>query len=313
MTPLISVVIPTFNRPAELRVCLNGFACQTIAAEQFEVVIVDDGSAEDIGEIAASFRDRFPLHVERCDHAGTSVARNLAIARSRAPLLLLYDDDLCPLPGLIETCLRFHARHPAVHEAQLLRFAPDPAIGDMAVVRWAFDRLYPFPSSEGVYAWEHFWGGAVTCKRALFAEDVFDPEFLAVEDAEFARRASIRHPIAIHYTAAVGGHFHRRLGVLPICRRQYRMAYFRHLLAVRHGVHFGHAVYERPGDFLIADWPAYRALLSALRQQETAIMPPSSARFQMLGSVWQKASLHATASGWLAAQSDGGLETSLFE
>ncbi len=313
MTPRISVVIPTYNRPAELRFCLNGFAGQSGAPEQFEVVVIDDGSPGEMNDIVGDFRDHFPIHVERCPHAGVSVARNLAIDRSRAPLLLLYDDDLRPLPGLIESCLQFHDSNPAVHDAALLRFTPDPAIADTAVVRWAFDWLYPFPASPGVYQWDCFWGGAVTCKRALFAEDVFDPAFLAVEDAEFALRANARHPIAIHYSAKVGGHFHRRLSVRQVCRRQYRMAFHRYLLAQRHGIHFAHPVYERPADFVIADWAAYRKLLAALCAQESAILPPSSARFQQLCAVWQKALLHATASGWLAAQAGGPLEDSLFE
>jgi glycosyltransferase involved in cell wall biosynthesis len=313
MTPRISVIIPTLNRPAELRVCLNGFALQTVAPELFEVVVVDDGSAQDMAEIAAGFGDRFPVQVERCRHAGASAARNLGIERSRGPLLLLYDDDLRPLPSLIESCLHFHARHPAVHEAALLRFTPDPEIADMAVVRWAFDQLYPFPSSAGIYKWDYFWGGAITCKRELFAETVFDREFLAVEDAEFAFRASLPRPIAIHYTADLTGHFHRRLSVPPICRRQYRMAYYRCLLAQRHGVRFAHDVYERPQDFLIADWPSFRTLLSSMCPRESAVLSPSSARYRMLCGVWQKASLHATASGWLAAQAGGPPESPLFE
>ena len=313
MTPRISVVIPTFNRPAELRNCLDGFACQSGDPGDFEVVIADDGSAEDARGIAADFADRLQVHVERRNHAGVSVARNLAIACSQAPLLLLYDDDLRPVPGLIEWCLQFHAEHPAIHEAALLHFAPDPAIADLAVTRWGFDRMYPFPQSAGVYEWKYFWSGAVTSKRVLFDEEVFDPEFLALEDSEFALRASRRLPIKIHYTAATAGHFCRRLNVRQICNREYRMGYFRHLMTQRHGLPIAHSVYENPRDFLIADWPDCCTLLSALRPQESAILPSNSPRFRMLCGVWRKASLHATASGWLAAQAGGPSESTLFE
>ena len=312
-TPRISVVIPTFNRPAELLTCLEGFAQQTSAAEEFEVVVVDDGSAEDLEKIAAHFRDSFPLHVERCDHAGVSTARNLAITLARAPLLLLYDDDLRPLPELIASCLRFHEQHTAIHEAELLHFAPDPEIAEMAVVRWAFERLYPFPATAGIYPWGYFWGGATTCKRSLFAELAFDPVYPAVEDAEFAFRASVRRPLAIHYASRTNGHFHRRLSVVQVCHREYRMAYFRCRMASQHGTRFSHLVYERPGDFIIGDWDAYRTMLSGLCPQETAPVPASSAKFQLLCGLWQKAALHATACGWLAAQTGGTPEASLFD
>ena len=314
--PRISVVIPTFNRPQELRVCLDGFANQTAMPGEFEVVVIDDGSAENIEKIPADFRDRFQLHLERCDHAGVSVARNRGIERSRAPLLLLYDDDLRPLPGLIEACLHFHDRLSAAHQMELLHFTPDRDIADMAVVRWAFDRLYPFPKSSGIHRWDYFWGGALTCKRSLFREHVFDPEFHAVEDAEFALRAGGQLGLEIHFEPRVSGHFHRRLSVMQICRRQYHMAYYRHLLVRRHGARFAHPVYERPNDFVIADWASYRTMLLGTRAQECAALSPSSAKFQLLSRLWQKAELHATASGWLTAQAGlgpSGPYTPLFE
>jgi glycosyltransferase involved in cell wall biosynthesis len=311
--PEISVVIPTFNRPDELRVCLEGFALQAAKPEQFEVVVIDDGSTEDIEKVTAGFQEHFPLHLERCDHSGVSVARNLGIERARAPLLVLYDDDLQPLPGLIESCLHFHDRRSAVHQVELLHFTPHPDIAQMALVRWAFDQLYPFPKSPGIQHWEYFWGGAVTCKRSLFAEHAFDPEYLAVEDAEFALRAAGLNGLEIHFAPPISGLFHRRLSITQLCRRQYRMAYYRYLMAQRHRLRLLHPVYVRPEDFLIADWASYRAMLSATQPQETAVLSPSSPKFRLLCGIWQKADLHATASGWLAAQAGRPPETPLFE
>ena len=301
--PLVSVVIPTFNRPAELRRCLDGFSRQTAAPGQFEVVVIDDGSDHDIEPVAAEFRGRFPLHFERCRHAGVSVARNLGLASSRAPLVTLYDDDLEPLPHLIESCIHFHRSHPSYRPVELLYFTPDPAIAEMPVTRWAFDRLYPFPPAPGIYrGWHYFWGGAASCKRALFAESGFDPAFLAAEDAEFALRADRRHGLEIHFEPRSTGRFIRPLGVIEICRRQYRMAYYRCLLARRHGIEYPQAVYQRPEEFVIPDWTAFRALLDATRPRETAALSPSSPRFPLLCGLWLKADLHAIASGWLAAR-----------
>jgi glycosyltransferase involved in cell wall biosynthesis len=303
MTPQVSVVIPTFNRPMELRRCLEGFAAQSAAPGRFEVVVVDDGSAADIERVAAPFRERFPLHFKRCNHAGVSTARNLAIERSRAPLVVLYDDDLEPLPDLIESCIRFHEAHPSRSQMELLYFTPDQAIADTAVVRWAFDRLYPFPKTPGMYRGSsYFWGGAASCKRTLFAECRFDPAYLAVEDAEFALRAGGLAGLEIHFEPRVTGHFIRPLDVIGICHRQYRMAYYRHLLARQHSIDFAYPVYQRPEEFLIADWAAFRTMLGATRAQESAALTPSSPRFELLCGLWLKAELHAVSSGWLAAR-----------
>jgi len=310
--PLISVVIPTFNRIEELRVCLDGFTNQTTGQDRFEVIVVDDGSDEDVDRALANFRDRMRLHVERCDHAGVSVARNLAIARSTAPLLVLYDDDLRPLPNLIEICLDFHDRHPAEHQLELLRFLPDPEIAEMAVVRWAFPRLYPFPEAAGIYGWQNFWGGAITCKRSLFS-DWFDPEMLAVEDAEFAFRANIGRNLEIHYNGCASGYFHRRLSVQQICRRSFRMGFYRYRMSQRHRVRFSSPVYEKPETFLIPNWPAFRSALAATRGQEASGMELPAVRFQMLCGLWHKAELHAIASGWLESMSGRHSHAPAFE
>ena len=302
--PQVSVVIPTFNRPVELTRCLEGFSRQTAQPTDFEVVVVDDGSGEDVAQAAAGFRHRLPLHFVHCDHAGVSAARNLGIAAARAPLLVLYDDDLEPLPPLIERCIAFHREHPGGHQMEFLHFAPAPALAKMAVTRWAFPRLYEFPPAPGIYrGWRYFWGGAACCKRTLFERNGFDPAFPAAEDAEFALRASGGgEELEIHFEPRPTGLFIRPLSVIGICRRQHRMAYYRCLMAKRHGVNYSQAYYQRPEDFVIPNWGEFRALLEASRPRESEPLPASSPKFRLFSGLWLKAELHALATGWLAAQ-----------
>jgi glycosyltransferase involved in cell wall biosynthesis len=298
MTPQVSVIIPTFNRPVELRRCLEGFARQTVAPGEFEVVLVDDGSDEDIGAIASGFRARLRLHFERREHAGVSVARNVGLERAQAPLIVLYDDDLEPLPDLIESRVGFHAAHAGERQMELLYFTPAPELAELAVTRWAFERLYPFPAQAGVYREAHyFWGGAASCKRALFAQHRFDPDFAAVEDAEFAVRAGGAEGLEIHFEPRVTGHFTRPLDVIGICQRQYRMAYHRQRMAERHGIEFPQPFCKHPEECLIADWAGFRAMLGAMRAVEA-----SSPRYRLMCGLWRKAELHALASGTLAAR-----------
>ena len=56
MTLPISVVIPTFRRLATLPGVLEALARQTLSAERFEVVVVDDGSADGTAEFLSEFR-----------------------------------------------------------------------------------------------------------------------------------------------------------------------------------------------------------------------------------------------------------------
>ena len=52
--PLFSVIIPTYNRPQPLAACLNALADSTLPASAYEVIVVDDGGANQIAELATT-------------------------------------------------------------------------------------------------------------------------------------------------------------------------------------------------------------------------------------------------------------------
>jgi glycosyltransferase involved in cell wall biosynthesis len=89
----VSVLIPTFRRPAELRACL-----QSIVASQLcpaEVIVGDDGGDAETRAVCESFKGFFPLvHLPPCGPG--SLPANLArlVAQAKSPwCYLLHDDD----------------------------------------------------------------------------------------------------------------------------------------------------------------------------------------------------------------------------
>jgi GT2 family glycosyltransferase len=98
--PLVSVVVPTRDRPDQLRACLDALEAQSAAA--FEVVVVDDGSRRPaaVGDVvAAAPHARLLSGTGR----GPAAARNLGAAAARAPVVCFTDDDCRPEPGWIDT------------------------------------------------------------------------------------------------------------------------------------------------------------------------------------------------------------------
>src|SRR3712207_8248450 len=92
--PRISVLIATYERPALLAECLEGFCRQTLAPSEFEVVVVDDGSAgPKTQRVLADFAARLSLVHTRIEHSGRSAAKNLALLIARGDLVLWFDDD----------------------------------------------------------------------------------------------------------------------------------------------------------------------------------------------------------------------------
>jgi glycosyltransferase involved in cell wall biosynthesis len=107
--PEISVVICTRDRSADLKNCLRGLERQSIAADRFEVLIIDNGSTDDTAAQADEFTDRhrhFRYHFE--PRGGLSIARNTGAQLSRAELIAYTDDDAVPDPSWLERfCARF--------------------------------------------------------------------------------------------------------------------------------------------------------------------------------------------------------------
>ena len=100
-TPSISIIVCTYQRPANLRRVLASIAGQRGVDGQFEVVVADDGSTDETLEIVQKFRKsvRFPVHFTTHPHGGfcPGRARNEGVAASRGEYVLLLDGD-CMLP-----------------------------------------------------------------------------------------------------------------------------------------------------------------------------------------------------------------------
>jgi glycosyltransferase involved in cell wall biosynthesis len=59
MVKKISVIIPTFNSAKELTKCLESFKAQTISNENYEVMVIDDGSNEGTKDAATKYPVRY--------------------------------------------------------------------------------------------------------------------------------------------------------------------------------------------------------------------------------------------------------------
>lgn len=116
--PDVSVVIPTYNRPAAIHECVRSLYEQTFPAKQFEVIVVDDGSPQPIEPILfgdntlTKNSERPRLRVIRQTNAGPAAARNRGAKEARGTLIAFTDDDCRPLPNWLETMVAAAAQYP---------------------------------------------------------------------------------------------------------------------------------------------------------------------------------------------------------
>ncbi|TDB74892.1 glycosyltransferase [Micromonospora sp. KC723] len=91
--PTCTVVIPTYNRSALLRHTLDSLTRQRMPADQFEVIVVDDGSSDDTADVATSFQNRLDLryHYQPDEGFRAAAARNIGIADARSPICVFTD------------------------------------------------------------------------------------------------------------------------------------------------------------------------------------------------------------------------------
>lgn len=75
----LTVVIPTFNRVRKLKECFNALFIQDLPPEDFEIIVVDDGSTDDTGEIVKKMAAAYGAPVE---HSGEKAERSMSGAHT---------------------------------------------------------------------------------------------------------------------------------------------------------------------------------------------------------------------------------------
>jgi glycosyltransferase involved in cell wall biosynthesis len=110
--PAVSVVIPTYNRRDELRQTLETLTEQEFPAEEFEVIVSDDGSSDDSAEVAASFDGPLRMKYIFQEDLGfrTGAARNAGARLATAPVLAFLDCGTLAGPGFVGGHLAEHAQ-----------------------------------------------------------------------------------------------------------------------------------------------------------------------------------------------------------
>lgn len=99
-SPFISVLIPTYNRARYLADAISSALSQEY--ENFEVVVVDDGSTDETAETARSLSDPRLRYVIK-EHSGAPATRNRCIAEAKGDFVLWLDSDDRLLPGVLQT------------------------------------------------------------------------------------------------------------------------------------------------------------------------------------------------------------------
>jgi glycosyltransferase involved in cell wall biosynthesis len=201
--PLVSVVIPTYNRAWCLAEAVDSVLAQELRG--FELIVVDDGSTDDTPRLLEGYGEA--VRTLRRENHGVSAARNAGIAAARAELIAFLDSDDLWLPGKLRRQVEFFTSHPKALICQTeelwvkngRRVNPGKRHrkrGGM-IFEPSLDLCLVSPS-------------AVMVRRELFERvGLFDESLPACEDYDLWLRVSCRFPVHLIETPLIvkrGGH-----------------------------------------------------------------------------------------------------------
>ena len=178
----LTIQFCTYKRPQLLARVLEACFSQTLPADAYEVVLVNDGSPDDTPQVIERMRPlaRCGFAVIHQANAGLAKARNAGIARARGARIVFIDDDVLPTPNFAAEHLRSDERD------------GDVIVRGAVINVESFDRLPPPIWSLRDYSGNYFWTSNVSLRRSRLdrAGGAFDDTFSEYgwEDIELGMR-----------------------------------------------------------------------------------------------------------------------------
>ncbi len=195
--PDLSVVIPTYNRPADLERVLDGLMRQQTGSIGFEVIVVDNKCCDTtrlVVDRAVARGTPIPLRYIREPRRGVSYARNTGAAIARSSLIAFLDDDGVPVPTWASEIKRAFDENPDVDcigcRVRPVWSTPPPSW--LTPAHWGPIAIQDRPS-RALFDREHAWGcllsANLACRREAFDEvGGFSPLYPRSQDREFELR-----------------------------------------------------------------------------------------------------------------------------
>jgi GT2 family glycosyltransferase len=107
-----AIVIPTCDRPNQLRACLRGIEALDFPRNELEVIVVDDGGVEPAADVVAEAANRLPVRLVTQPRQGPGRARNAGAALANGRFLAFVDDDCVPASGWLSALVGELERNP---------------------------------------------------------------------------------------------------------------------------------------------------------------------------------------------------------
>ena len=195
--PLVSVIIPAYNSANYIEEALESVFEQTF--QDFEIIVIDDGSTDETGEVLKKYGDRIRLLFQ--DNGGCASARNKGIRIARGKYIAFLDADDLWMPTKLEK--------------QVAMFEKNENLGMMTTGVYSFDEKGVFGYSKnkrkilmpGDVARNIFLHSNVGTPTVMVRKEVFDIVGLFEERTQQGEKVFLSHGSDDNMWVRIAAHF----------------------------------------------------------------------------------------------------------
>lgn len=162
-SPLLSVIVPALNAEKLLPDVLGALRASTLDAAAWELIVVDDGSTDGTGAVAAQYADS--VVALPAPPGGPGRARNAGAARARGTWLVFIDADVRVHPDTLE---RFRAVTRSSEDVVAVFGAYDDRPEAQGIVSQFRNLLHRYVHLRGAGEAATFWAGCGAVRREAF-------------------------------------------------------------------------------------------------------------------------------------------------
>jgi GT2 family glycosyltransferase len=214
----LSVVIPTHNRVNKLVETLARLRRQNLAADEYEIIVVDDGSSPPAN--LPENKENPSCSLVRLEGVERSAARNAGAAAARGRLLVFVDDDMTVGSDFLDAHLRAHQDWRDALVVGAVRLPDEAMAGPFGRFRQNLEQRCA-PQSRGITSIRNFCTAQnMSIPHGLFEKlGGFDQGIVSSEDQDLALRHTAGGGQIIFLPEAEAIHRDSALDIRSYCRR----------------------------------------------------------------------------------------------
>ncbi|KKH17589.1 hypothetical protein DU48_06245 [Methanosarcina mazei] len=216
----ISVVVPLYNKELYVERAITSILNQTF--QDFEIIVVNDGSTDNSAKVVMNIRDSRISLIQQ-ENGGVSKARNTGIQKSKSELIAFLDADDEWMPGFLEKILKLRNKYPSAGIYAMSM--KNEYIDSILVTHPELKDLVPEEDLLANYFKVYKKGIGIFCassvaipRNILLEYSGFKVGFWWGEDVDLWGRIALKYPIA--YSSLVGAFYRQEVMNSAVKKRE---------------------------------------------------------------------------------------------